>query len=143
MLKLAALDVDDLAVISAQMQDAVLLVGDLHYDAKRRKFLLLANRFAWDAAEAPQRRRTGLHFDRVLAVKTLNLQQHDKDEVLSLLSVSFAETDAPSGEVLLTFSGGCTVRLIVECLECQMADLGPAWAAQGVPSHPLDEDGAP
>jgi len=143
MLKLAALDVEDLAVISAHMQDAVLLVGDLHYDAKRRKFLLLANRFAWDAAEAPQRRRTGLHFDRVLAVKTLNLQQHDKDEVLSLLSVSFAETDAPSGEVLLTFSGGCTVRLIVECLECQMADLGPAWAAQGVPSHPLDEDGAP
>ena len=98
---------------------------------------------AWDAADEPQRRRTGLHFDRVLAVKTLNLQQHDKDEVLSLLSVSFAETDAPSGEVLLTFSGGCTVRLIVECLECQMADLGPAWAAQGVPSHPLDEDGAP
>ena len=143
MLKLAALDVEDLAVISAHMQDAVLLVGDLHYDAKRRQFMLLANRFAWDAADEPQRRRTGLHFDRVLAVKTLNLQQHDKDEVLSLLSVSFAETDAPSGEVLLTFSGGCTVRLIVECLECQMADLGPAWAAQGVPSHPLDEDGAP
>ena len=143
MLKLAALDVEDLAVISAHMQDAVLLVGDLRYDAKRRKFMLLANRFAWDAADEPERRRTGLHFDRVLAVKTLNLQQHDKDEVLSLLSISFAEIDPPSGEVLLTFSGGCTVRLIVECLECQMADLGPAWAAQGVPSHPLDEDGAP
>jgi hypothetical protein len=143
MLKLAALDVEDLAVISAHMQDAVLLVGDLRYDAKRHQFAFAANRFAWDAAEQPQRRRTGLHFDRVLGVKTLNLQQHDKDEVLSLLSISFAETDPPSGEVLLTFSGGGTVRLIVECLECQMADLGPAWAAQGVPSHPLDEEDAP
>ena len=143
MLRLSALDVEDLAIISAQMQDAVLLAGDMTFDPKRRKFVLLANRFAWDAQDTPQRRRTGLHFDRVLAVKTLNFQQHDKDEVLSLLSVSFAETDPPSGEVLLTFSGGCTVRLIVECLECQMADLGPAWAAQGVPSHPLDEDGAP
>ena len=143
MLRLTALDTEDLAIISAQMQDAVLLAGDMSFDRKRQQFVLLANRFAWDAAEEPQRRRTGLHFDRVLAVKTLNLQQHDKDEVLSLLSISFAEIDPPSGEVLLTFSGGCTVRLIVECLECQMADLGPAWAAQGVPSHPLDEDGAP
>ena len=64
------------------------------------------------------------------------------DEVLSLLSVTFAETDAPSGEVLLSFSDGATVRLTVECLECQMADLGPAWAARAVPAHPLDEEDA-
>jgi hypothetical protein len=61
---------------------------------------------------------------------------------LSLLSVTFAESDAPSGEVLLTFSDGATVRLTVECLECQMTDLGPAWAAKAVPQHPLDEDDA-
>jgi hypothetical protein len=140
MLRLSALDVEDLAVISAQMQDAVLLVGDMTYSRKRQQFALVANRFAWDASGDPQRRRTGLHFDRVRAVKTLNLQTHDKDEVLSLLSISFAETDAPAGEVLLTFSGGATVRLLVECLECQMADLGPAWAAQGVPNHPLDDE---
>ena len=140
MLKLSALDVEDLAVISTHMQDAVLLVGDMSYARKRRQFALIANRFAWDEAKTPQRRRTGLHFDRVLAVKTLNIDPLEKDEVLSLLSISFAETDAPSGEVLLSFSGGGTVRLIVECLECQMADLGPAWAAQAVPHHPLDED---
>jgi hypothetical protein len=140
MLRLAALDVEDLAVISAHMQDAVLLAGDMRYEPKRKQFALIANRFAWDQEEEPQRRRTGLHFDRVLSVKTLNMGQLEKDEVLSLLSVTFAETDAPSGEVLLTFSEGATVRLTVECLECRMADLGPAWATKAVPSHPLDEE---
>ena len=141
MLRLSALDVEDLAVISAQMQDAVLLAGDMRYDPKRKQFALVANRFAWDETREPQRRRTGLHFDRVLSVKTLNMHHLEKDEVLSLLSVTFAESDAPSGEVLLSFADGATVRLGVECLECQMADLGPAWAASAVPSHPLDDDG--
>jgi hypothetical protein len=138
MLRLSALDIEDLAVISTHMQDAVLLAGDMSYDRRRKQFVLLANRFAWDEAQTPQRRRTGLHFDRVLAVKTLNMGGLEKDEVLSLLSVTFAEIDAPGGEVLLSFSGGVTVRLIVECLECQMADLGPAWGARSMPQHPTD-----
>lgn len=140
MLKLTALDIEDLAVISAHMQDAVLISGDMTYHPKRRQFALVANRFAWDEQDVPQRRRTGLHFDRVLSVKTLNLAQGEKDEVLSLLSISFVELDAPSGEILLSFSGGVTVRLMVECLECQMADLGPAWEAGSIPHHPFDED---
>lgn len=140
MLRLSALDVEDLAIISAQMQDAVLLAGDMSYDPKRKQFVLLANRFAWDAPDTPQRRRTGLHFDRVLSVKTLHMGHLEKDEVLSLLSVTFLELDAPSGEVLLTFSEGATIRLVVECLECQMADLGPAWAAVAVPHHAVGEE---
>jgi hypothetical protein len=142
LLKLAALDIEDLAVISAHMQDAVLRVGDMGYGKAKKQFALVANRFAWDEVELHMRRRTGLHFDRVLAVKTLNIDPNEKDEVLSLLSISFVETDAPSGEVLLTFSAGATVRLIVECLECQMKDLGPAWATQYVPQHQIDEDQA-
>lgn len=140
MLRLVALDTEDLAVISAQMQDAVLLVGDMTYEPKRRQFALVANRYAWDDENEKQRRRTGLHFDRVTGVKTINIARHEKDEVLSLLSVTFAETDAPSGEVLLSFSGGATVRLMVECLECQMSDLGPAWSAASTPQHEAGED---
>ena len=140
MLRLSALDTEDLAIISAQMQDAVLLAGDMSYDRKRKQFVVLANRFAWDDPETPQRRRTGLHFDRVLSVKTLNMSHLEKDEVLSLLSVTFAELDAPSGEVLLTFSEGATIRLSVECLEVQMSDLGPAWAAIAVPHHDVEDE---
>ncbi|MCA3554952.1 DUF2948 family protein [Aestuariivirga sp.] len=139
MLRLSALDTEDLAIVSAQMQDAVLLAGDMSYDPKRKKFVLLANRFAWDDADTPQRRRTGLRFDRVLGVRTLHVNRLEKDEVLSLLSVTFAERDAPSGEVLLSFSEGATIRLSVECLECQMTDLGPAWAAIAVPRHGIGD----
>ena len=140
MLRLSALDTEDLAIISAQMQDAVLLAGDMRYDKARKQFVLLANRFAWDDPDTPQRRRTGLHFDRVLSVKTLNMSHLEKDEVLSLLSVTFAELDAPSGEVLLTFSEGATIRLSVECLECRMSDLGPAWSAIAVPHHDVEDE---
>ncbi len=143
MLKLAALDVEDLGVISAHMQDAVLLVGDMIYNPKRGQFALIANRYAWDETEQKQRRRTALHFDRVLAVKSLNIAKDEKDAVLSLLAVTFTETDTPSGEVLLSFADGATVRLIVECLECQMADLGPAWETASTPQHELDDDEGP
>ena len=143
MLKLAALDAEDLAVISASMQDAVLLVGDMSFEKASGQFALIANRFAWDAEDRRERRRTGLHFDRVLAVRTLNIRTAHKDAVLSLLSITFNETDTPSGDVTLTFSGGGSVRLTVECLECQMQDLGPAWPAGHVPAHKLDDEQAP
>jgi hypothetical protein len=55
--------------------------------------------------------------------------------VLNLLSVDFRETDAPAGIVTLTFSGGAALRLEVECLEAELADLGPTWAAAACPAH--------
>ncbi len=135
MLQLGALDAEDLSVISAHMQDAVLLVGDMAYHAKRKQFALVANRFAWDAAEIRQRRRSGLHFDRVLAVKSMNIRTTEKDAVLSLLAINFEEQDVPSGTIVLTFSGGGSLRLQVECIEAAMKDLGPAWSTQHTPVH--------
>ena len=135
MLQLAALDAEDLAVISAHMQDAVLLVGGMSFNQRRQQFALVANRFAWDETETRQRRRTGLHFDRVRAVKTLNIRGSEKAAVLSLLAITFSESDSPSGEVLLRFSGGGTVRLDVECIECQLKDLGSAWSTPNMPQH--------
>ena len=143
MLKLAALDAEDLSIISAHMQDAVLKVGDVGHARGIKQFALVANRFAWDAEGERQRRRTGLHFDRVLAVRSQNIRRGDPEAVLSLLAIGFTETDAPSGEVLLTFSGGGTIKLTVECLEAQLRDLGPAWASAQVASHPLAVETGP
>ena len=58
-----------------------------------------------------------------------------KEAVLNLLAVEFDETDAPAGVVTLIFSGGAALRLDVECLEAELADLGPVWTAAGCPSH--------
>ena len=140
MLKLAALDSDDLAVISAHMQDAVLKAGDLSYLKKTRKFAFVANRFVWEhgpRAEHFERRRAGLHFDRVIGVKVQNLRRDDADAVLALLSIGFEEGKAPSGAIVLDFSGGGSIRLEVECIEARLSDLGPAWATEHIPQHEL------
>lgn len=135
MLRLTAVDGDDLSVISAQMQDAVLKLADINFNSKRRQFALVANRFAWDAVPLKERRRTGLHFESVLNVKRAGLAQASADTILSLLAVTFTQTDSPAGFVTLAFSGGHSIRLDVECLDAAMADLGPAWSTDSQPEH--------
>jgi hypothetical protein len=139
-LKLVALDEEDLAVMSAHLQDSVLKASDLVWLPREHRFALAANRFDWENAQAssPRRRRTALHFDRVLRVQRQKLPLDKPETVLNLLAVTFTPTEAPSGFVTLVFSGGAAIRLQVECLEAQMKDLGPVWEAQGRPAHEPD-----
>ena len=83
--------------------------------------------------------QTGLHFERVTSARTSGFRPGKPDQVLCLLSIVFEPADAPSGEVVLTFSGGAGVRLRVECLEAQMRDIGPRWPCKGKPGHPAGE----
>lgn len=135
MLRLSARDSDDLAVVSAQMQDAVLKVSDICFNSKRRQFTLVANRFAWDAVPAKIRRRTGLHFESVLSAQRLGFSNAGGDTVLSLLAITFTPTELPAGLVQLSYSAGHSIRLEVECLEAVMADIGPAWSTGNQPEH--------
>lgn len=138
LLKLAALDAEDLAVISAHLQDAVLRTGDLAWLPAEHRFVLVVRRFDWAVApgEAPRRRLAGVHFDRVNGVKTRGITPGAaSDETLSLLAVTFEETEAPSGHATLVFSGGAAIRLDLECVEVRMRDLGPIWEADGTPDH--------
>ena len=109
LLKLIALDKDDVEVISTHLQDAVLKVGDIVWRPCERRLVVGLNRFDWeaavDAAPSFRRRRTALRFDRVLAVKCRNISRDDPDTVLNLLAVEFAAADPPSGFLTLVFSG--------------------------------------
>ena len=135
MLRLTAQDTDDLSVISAQMQDAVLRLTDISYNSARRLFAVVANRYAWDDASSKTRRRAGLHFESVLNVKRLGFANTGQDTVLSLLAITFTPTDALSGFVTLAFSAGHSIRLEVECLDAVMADMGPTWSTDFQPDH--------
>lgn len=139
-LKLLALDAEDLDVISATTQDAVVRVSDMGFAKADKRFALLMNRYAWEveggkATKTGTRKRTALHFDRVEAVKAAGFDTNAQDGVLNLLTIRFTETDSPAGHVDLTFAGGATIRLEVECLEARLADLGAAWAAKMKPEH--------
>ena len=135
MLKLAAIDADDLKVISAHMQDALVRLSDIRYLSRPRKFAFVANRFAWEQQHRSERRRTGLHFQHVLSAKQLGIQDMGADVVLSLLSIGFEPGASPSGTILLTFAGGFDIRLEVECIDAQLHDLGAAWTTENIPSH--------
>jgi hypothetical protein len=141
-LKLLALDSEDLEVISATTQDAVVRVGDMGFAQADKRFALLMNRFAWEAGDTRGRgvrKRAGLHFDRVLGVVAQGFDLNARDGVLELLDINFAETDAPAGAIELRFAGGGTVQLTVECLEARLQDFGATWAAKGKPQHALED----
>ena len=140
MLKLIALDEEDLNIVSAHVQDAVMKVGDLDFIAATKQFVVPIYRFAWEkeASEKrpqPERRNSVLHFDRVLSAKLSSISREKRDEVLSLLAVTYATTDAPAGTVDLVFAGGGAIRLEVECIDAGLQDVSGAWAARGRPVH--------
>lgn len=138
-IKFIVLDEEDLQVASAHLQDAVVKVSDMLWRPQENRFVVALNRFDWESANAPipqyRRRRTALRFERVLSCKCKDLNPAGKDAVLELLAVEFSPTDAPSGVVTLFFSGGGVLRLEVECLEAELADLGPAWSTGCCPKH--------
>jgi hypothetical protein len=140
-LKLTALDSEDLEVISAHMQDATLLVGDITYLPRQKKLALVANRFDWESAEEAggdstfRRCRCGLQINRVFAVKYSKVRRDNPDGVLSLLAVLFHPGEAPGGIIELTFSGGGALRAEVECIEVALDDLGESWETPRKPAH--------
>ncbi len=139
-LKLIALDDQDLSIVSAHVQDAVMKIGDLEYLPAAKRFVLTMNRFVWEARtglfrQHNERRQAVLHFDRVLGVKTNGIARDKPAEILSLLAISFIEISKPAGIVELIFSGGGTIMLDVECIEARLADIGGAWEATSRPVH--------
>lgn len=148
-LKLVALDKDDIEVVSAHLQDAVVKSGEVSWRPSERRLIIPLNRFDWETANggAPgfRRSRAVLRFERVSSCKCrncTNCSDAGKEQVLNLLAISFEETDQPAGVVTLMFSGGAALRLEVECLEAELADLGPAWATECCPEHALDGEAA-
>jgi hypothetical protein len=141
---LAAQDAEDLAVISARLQDAVARVGDLVFLPKQRRFAGLFNRFKWETAELRKgkgdnlRIRAGLHFDGVLSVKSHRVMRGDPDAVVSLLAIAFTPKggEDPGGTIDLQLSGGGNIRLDVECIDAGVSDVSGEWAALGRPQHP-------
>ncbi|MGN6287351.1 MAG: DUF2948 family protein [Afipia sp.] len=126
--RLIALDEDDLAVISAHVQDASVQVRDIIWRQSEKRLVVGMKRLDWDQAlsGAPSARRlvAALRFDRVLACKSRNLDMNKLESEAELLGLEFRPGTKPGGNILLMFSGGGALRLDVECIECELADLG-------------------
>lgn len=160
-LRLSACDADDLAVIAACVQDALVPAADMAFLPTEKRFVLALNRFRWDrmdagrvAADTGRRRApdhgkdapfwkqgdqgaafervlSGLRFESVVAVRTKGIDLKNRERILELLTI-YPEP----GAVFLVFSGRAVIRLEIEELCCFLEDFGDSWPTRWRPHHP-------
>ncbi len=135
-LKLLAEDADDLAVVSAALQDAVAKVGDIGWEPKARRLTIAFNRFRWEAGQK-QRVRSALQLGGVMKVQTRKLRRERRDAVVELLALTFEPGEAPGGVLTFSFAGGGDLRAEVECVDAVLADLSQPWPTPRAPAHEL------
>ena len=144
-LYLAAQEPDDLPVIASLVQDAVFPITEMRYSPRRRRFVLLLNRFRWEDREAADRAgrayervRALLVVDGVLKVKSQGIDRRDKDTVLSLLDLAFVPGADGAGRLELTLAGDGAIALEIEALEVTLKDVTRPYVAPShrAPEHP-------
>jgi hypothetical protein len=138
-LKLRAEDEEDLAVVSAFLQDALLPVAEMVYLQEEQRFILVANRFMWERPPVDKKGRsertlTGIAFDGVTAVQVRGFERSQGDRILQVLAIRSAP-----GAIIFEFSGADAMRLEVGRILCHLEDIGEPWPTPWRPRHPLDE----
>jgi len=143
-LRLRAEDAEDLAVISACLQDALVSVRDLAYDREARVFVLVANRFRWEGDPTMvgtgrpfERTLSGVAFDEIDGVAYRGFHRSEEDRILSLLAIR-PLLGPTGGTIDLEFAGGATIRLTAASVRCRLRDFGEPWPTVWQPGHPED-----
>ena len=136
-LKLRAEDAEDIAVIAACLQDALVMVADMAYLPDDRRFVMVANRFRWEEGvgsgdgRAPfSRVNCGVRFDGVARVRRRHIDRMKPGRTLELLTIR-----AGDGYVDLVFAGGAEIRLDAAAISCHIEDLDEPWPTRVRPTH--------
>ena len=144
-LRLFAHDAEDLAVISALVQDAVFPSAEMAWHPRQRRFAILLNRFRWEDRDAAalagrkfERVRAVLEINDVVRVRSQGFARGAQDLVLSVLSIQFDAQEDGMGEILLTLAGDGLVALQVECVNISLVDVTRPYIAPSgqAPNHP-------
>ena len=144
-LHLKALDAEELLVISALIQDAVLVGGDMKWEPKARRLSFLINRFRWEdrgltsgQGRSFERARALLIISDVTSVASQKVNRADRDTVLSMLSIGWAPGEDGTGRIEIILAGDGGIAAEVECLEVTLKDVTrPYLAPSGKkPEHP-------
>ncbi|MGQ9371640.1 DUF2948 family protein [Azospirillum sp. A39] len=146
-IRLRAEDEDDLRVVSACLQDAIVPIGEMCYVPDDKRFVLVVNRFKWETADGRrtddgptaedddlfpyERTHCGVRFDGVERVRIRGIDLRDRRQILELLGL-----DVDGEDVLLHFAGGGCIRLEGRAWCCRVEDLGEPWPTASRPSHP-------
>ena len=131
-LRLLAEDADDLQIISAALQDAIMRPVDILWEKEARRLTVVLSRFCWECGGT--RVMAAMQFGDVQAVKSRRLPRLP-EAALELLALDFLTTEAPGGQVMMMFAGGGDLRIDVECLDAVLTDLSERWPARVAPTH--------
>lgn len=141
-LKLLATDADDLVVISAMLQDALVTVGEMVWQKDDSQFVLVANRFRWEASPERDRKgdirervHSGLCVSQVRQVRRRGFDPKHPTGILSLLAIRHQLADDGSHILDLTFAGGADIRLELDALSVRLDDIDEPWPTRQQPSH--------
>ena len=139
-LKLIARTEEDLKVVSAHLQDAIVNVNDIANLKKNKILLLQLNRFMWEDVEKGvfrknKRIRTVLKIENVIKVNSKNINQDKKDKFLDFLTIETNKMTDNNYEMKILFAGGSIVKIISEIIEVTLDDQGDAWVTKNKPKH--------
>ena len=139
-LKLIARTVEDLRVVSAHLQDAIVNINDIANLKKNKILLLQLNRFMWEDVEKGlfrknKRIRTILKFENVIKVKSRNINLARKDKFLDFLTIETNQMTDNNYEMKILFAGNSIVKVIAEVIEVTLDDQGEAWDTKNKPKH--------
>ena len=139
-LKLLATSDEDLRVIAAHLQDAIVSVQDIANLKKNKIFLIQLNRFMWEDVEKGvfrknKRIRTVLKFDNVISVLSKNINIKDNKSFLDFLTIESNLLPDKSYEIKLIFSGDSVIKIKAEVIDVSLDDQGVPWETKAQPKH--------
>ena len=139
-LKLIGKNEEDLKVISAYLQDSIIIIKDILFLKKNRIFIMILNRFMWEDVEKGvfrknRRVRCAIKFEEVLKVKSKNINQKHQNKALEYLAIKSSLISNSHSEIKIFFSGGGIITITSEAIEVFMHDLGKPWYVKYFPNH--------
>ena len=139
-LKLSGQNREDLKVISAYLQDSIVIISDIAFLKKNRTFVMLVNRFMWEDVEKGifrenKRIRCAIKFENVISVESKNINQKNKKKPLECLAIKSNLIFDEKYKINIFFAGGGIITLILEVIEVIMYDIGKPWIVKHVPKH--------
>jgi|TARA_B110000211_G_scaffold233592_1_gene300271 hypothetical protein len=139
-LKLSATSVEDLSVISAHLQDAIVSIQDIANLKKNKIFLIQLNRFMWEDVEKGvfrknKRTRTVLKFDNIISVSSKNINIKNNEKFLDFLTIESILLPDRNYEIKLIFSGDSVIKIKTEVIDVTLDDQGLPWETKTQPKH--------
>jgi len=141
-LKLLGKNQEDLKIISAYLQDSILIVKDIVFLKQNRTFIMIVNRFMWEYIEKKvfkqnKRIRCAVKFEEVIKVESKNINQKNKNKPLEYLAIKCSSIFDETYKIKIFFAGNSIITIISEVIEVALHDLGKPWNVKHIPIHKI------